>query len=97
MSTNAHEGFHSRLRMALETSATYWSLIDALTDMEAASRANRLEDIGNGHNDLQTGSSRVQKEKRIEARAELREIVTKIDEFQMVDYLKNVGYFKGHL
>jgi len=84
MSTNAHEGFHSRLRMSLETSATYWSLIDALTDMEAASRANRLEDIGNGHNDLQTGSSRSQKEKRIEARAELREIVTKIDEFEMV-------------
>jgi hypothetical protein len=97
LSTNAHEGFHSRLRLSVETNATLWSLIDALTDMEAASRANRLEDIGRGHNENQAGSSRREKERRIEARHELRQIVTSIEEYEMVDYLKHVGYLNGPL
>ncbi len=41
--------------------------------------------------------SRSQKERRIAARAELREIVTHIEEFEMVDYLKKVGHYLGHL
>ena len=53
--------------------------------MEASTRANRDEDIGNGHNSQQSGSSRSQEERRIAARAELREIVTHIEEFEIVD------------
>jgi len=62
--------------------------------MAASTRANRDEDIGNGHNSQQSGSSRSQEERRIAARAE---IVTHIEEFEMVDYLKKVGYYLGHL
>jgi hypothetical protein len=91
VSTNAHEGWHSRLRMALENSATFWSLVDALTDTEATTRANRAEDIGNGPNDEQAGSSRCQKERRLLAKAALREIVAHKDEYEIVDYLKRVG------
>ncbi len=97
LSTNAQKGWHSRLRQSLPTSATYWSLIDALTEVEASTRANCEEDIGNGHNSQQAGSSRCQKEKRLAARAELREIMNHMDEYEMVVYLKKVGYHMGHL
>ncbi len=97
VSTNLQEGWHSRLRKSLENSATYWTLVDALTETEATMRQNRAEDIGNGPNDEQTGSSRSQKEKRLLAKAALREIVSHKDEYEMVDYLKRVGYYKNNL
>jgi hypothetical protein len=97
VSTNAHEGWHSRLRKSLENSATFWSLIDALSDAEATARANRAEDIGRGHNDQQPGNSRSQKERRLLAKAALREIVSHKDDYEMVDYLKTIGSYKDHL
>jgi len=97
VSTNAHEGWHSRLRKSLENSATFWSLIDALSDAEATARANRAEDIGRGHNDQQPGNSRSQKERRLMAKAALRDIVSHKDDYEMVDYLKTIGSYKDHL
>jgi hypothetical protein len=94
VSTNSHEGWHSRLRRAIENSATFWSLIDALSDSEATAGANRAEDITRGHNDEQSGNSRSLKEKRLMSKAALREIVTHQDDYEMVDYLKTVGSYK---
>ncbi len=71
--------------------------MDELIDVEATSRADREEDLDNGYTNLQSGKSRRLKELRREARAKLREIVTNIDDYEVVDYLKKVGYFKGHL
>jgi hypothetical protein len=93
VSTNQHEGWHSRLRRAVENSATFWSLIDALTDSEATARANRAEDITRGHNDEQSGNSRSLKERRLLNKAALREIVAHQDDYEMIDYLKTVGSY----
>jgi hypothetical protein len=93
-STNCHEGWHSRMRKAIQTSNTYWSLIDQLIDVEGSTRANREDDLERGHNDQQTGSSRAKKEVRLNNKAKLRQIVSKIDEYEIIDYLKKVAYYK---
>jgi hypothetical protein len=97
LSTNRHEGWHSRLRKSLATSTTFWTLMEEQIDIEATSRADREDDLDNGHTNLQSGKSRRLKELRKKARAKLRDIMTNIDDYEMVDYLKKIGYFKGHL
>jgi hypothetical protein len=96
-STNAHEGFHSRLRKAVPHSATFWSLLDQLIDYEATARADREMDLDNGPAEDQPGSSRRKKEMRKEARERLRHNVLDYEQYEMADYLNKVGSFKGHL
>jgi hypothetical protein len=96
LSTNRHEGWHSRLRKSLVASATLWALLDELRDVEASTRHEREEDIERGPAEEQTGNSRKQKEKRLARQQKLRRLVMHMDDYDMVSYLKRVSSYKGY-
>ncbi len=97
ISTNRHESFHSRLSKNLEKKPSLWALLDELADVEAAARGEREEHLAVEEPGDMTGRSARKRDIRKANRARIRTIVTRWEEYEMTDFLKRVGYFKGHL
>jgi len=97
LSTNRHESFHSRLKKSLGTSASIWALLDELIDEEAGASGLREENLAVEDPSNLPGNSRRKTDIRKRNRAKIRTIVTRIDNYEMCDFLKRVGYYKGHL
>jgi len=97
ISNNRHESFHSRLSKNLEKKPTLWSLLDELVDVEASVRGEREEHLAVDEPSTSTGGTRRKRDIRKANRDRIRTLVTRMEEFEMTDFLKRVGYFKGHL
>jgi hypothetical protein len=94
LSTNRHEGWHSKLTKSLVASGTIWALLDELREEEASARHDRDEQSEAGPADDSPGNSRKQKEARKKKQKRLKRLVQHMDEYEMVAYLKRVSTFK---
>lgn len=98
MTTNRNENYHLCLKKSIQMNASFWSVADALSDVEAKARLNREEhrSAGGKENSDPNSEAGTSREKRRSLRlGELRSIVEHRNEYTHVEYLRRIaGTFK---
>jgi hypothetical protein len=93
--TNRNESFHSRLKKYVPNGSTLWSLISQLINIEARTRAQRDDDIQRVEGedlDAEEEPNDRARFRLLQKNRALKNLITNIDEYEPVDFLKRVSH-----
>ena len=89
--TNRNEVFHSVMRKAIPSNASFWTCVDALVDYEAKTRVLRNEHRAKFSTSLETSPSNSRERRKSDNDLALKCLIEHREEYKPVEYLQRVA------
>ena len=89
--TNRNEVFHSVMRKAIPSNASFWTCVDALVDYEAKTRVLRDEHRAKFSTSLETSPSNSRERRKSDNDLALKCLIEHREEYKPVEYLQRVA------